>query len=178
MTYSTPPPNLRSLEQRIRNLEPDETGSLRHDLLLERHGREPGRVGAVDDGEVLHDGRDLRSRLRRKGLRPVADVRRGLVHARRYRGAEVRGRHRRDPDRGRLRPGAHQPLRHGPDPGDLRRGHRPVRHRGAHHQLPAAVREPGDSCSDDLRSGRRRRRRRADDRHDGDARLGTRSPSG
>ncbi|GAA3867711.1 chitinase N-terminal domain-containing protein [Tessaracoccus defluvii] len=48
MTYSTPPPNLRSLEQRIRNLEPDETGSLRHDLLLERHGREPGRVCAVD----------------------------------------------------------------------------------------------------------------------------------
>lgn len=34
MTYSTPPPNLRSLEQRIRNLEPDETGSLRRRVTM------------------------------------------------------------------------------------------------------------------------------------------------
>ena len=34
MTYSTPPPNLRSLEQRIRNLEADDTGSLRRQVTM------------------------------------------------------------------------------------------------------------------------------------------------
>ena len=34
MTYSTPPPNLKSLEQRIRNLEPDGTGSLRRQVTM------------------------------------------------------------------------------------------------------------------------------------------------
>lgn len=34
MTYSTPPPNLKSLEQRIRNLEPDDTGSLRRQTTM------------------------------------------------------------------------------------------------------------------------------------------------
>lgn len=34
MTYSTPPPNLKSLEQRIRNLEPDDTGSLRRQVTM------------------------------------------------------------------------------------------------------------------------------------------------
>lgn len=34
MTYSTPPPNLRSLEQRIRNLEFDDTGSLRRQVTM------------------------------------------------------------------------------------------------------------------------------------------------
>lgn len=34
MTYSTPPPNLRSLEQRIRNLETDDTSSLRRQVTM------------------------------------------------------------------------------------------------------------------------------------------------
>ncbi|MFZ2503163.1 MAG: nucleotidyl transferase AbiEii/AbiGii toxin family protein [Nocardioides sp.] len=34
MTYSTPPPNLRSLAQRIRNLEADDTGSLRRQVTM------------------------------------------------------------------------------------------------------------------------------------------------
>lgn len=34
MTYLTPPPNLRSLEQRIRNLEADDTGSLRRQVTM------------------------------------------------------------------------------------------------------------------------------------------------
>lgn len=34
MTYSTPPPNLRSLEQRIRNLETDDTNSLRRQVTM------------------------------------------------------------------------------------------------------------------------------------------------
>lgn len=34
MKYSTPPPNLRSLEQRIRNLEPHDTGSLRRQITM------------------------------------------------------------------------------------------------------------------------------------------------
>lgn len=34
MTYSTPPPNLRSLEQRIRNLEADDTSSLRRQVTM------------------------------------------------------------------------------------------------------------------------------------------------
>lgn len=34
MTYSTPPPNLRSLEQRIRNLETDDTGTLRRQVTM------------------------------------------------------------------------------------------------------------------------------------------------
>lgn len=34
MTYSTPPPNLRSLEQRIRNLETDDTNSLRRQVAM------------------------------------------------------------------------------------------------------------------------------------------------
>ncbi|MCZ4499506.1 MAG: hypothetical protein JWQ74_2059 [Marmoricola sp.] len=34
MTYSTPPANLKSLEQRIRNLEPDVTGSLRRRVTM------------------------------------------------------------------------------------------------------------------------------------------------
>lgn len=34
MTYSTPPPNLRSLEQRIRNQEADDTGSLRRQVTM------------------------------------------------------------------------------------------------------------------------------------------------
>lgn len=34
MTYSTPPPNLRSLEQRIRNLENDDTNSLRRQVTM------------------------------------------------------------------------------------------------------------------------------------------------
>lgn len=34
MTYSTPPPNLKSLEQRIRNLETDDTGSLRRQVTM------------------------------------------------------------------------------------------------------------------------------------------------
>ena len=34
MKYSTPPPNLRSLEQRIRNLEPHDTGSLRRQTTM------------------------------------------------------------------------------------------------------------------------------------------------
>lgn len=34
MRYSTPPPNLKSLEQRIRNLETDDTGSLRRQVTM------------------------------------------------------------------------------------------------------------------------------------------------
>lgn len=34
MTYSTPPPNLRSLEQRIRNLETDDTSTLRRQATM------------------------------------------------------------------------------------------------------------------------------------------------
>lgn len=34
MTYSTPPPNLRSLEQRIRNTETDDTSSLRRQVTM------------------------------------------------------------------------------------------------------------------------------------------------
>ena len=34
MKYSTPPPNLRSLEQRIRNLEPHDTGTLRRQITM------------------------------------------------------------------------------------------------------------------------------------------------
>lgn len=34
MKYSTPPPNLRSLDQRIRNLEPHDTGSLRRQTTM------------------------------------------------------------------------------------------------------------------------------------------------
>ncbi|MBC7632981.1 nucleotidyl transferase AbiEii/AbiGii toxin family protein [Aeromicrobium sp.] len=34
MTYSTPPPNLKSLEQRIRNLEADDMGSLRRQVTM------------------------------------------------------------------------------------------------------------------------------------------------
>lgn len=34
MTYATSPPNLRSLEQRIRNLEADDTGSLRRQVTM------------------------------------------------------------------------------------------------------------------------------------------------
>jgi hypothetical protein len=34
VTYSTPPPNLRSLEQRIRNLETDDTNSLRRQVTM------------------------------------------------------------------------------------------------------------------------------------------------
>ncbi len=34
MTYSTPPPNLKSLEQRIRNLETDDTNSLRRQVTM------------------------------------------------------------------------------------------------------------------------------------------------
>lgn len=34
MTYSTPPPNLKSLEQRIRNLERDDMGSLRRQVTM------------------------------------------------------------------------------------------------------------------------------------------------
>jgi len=34
MTYSTPPPNLKSLEQRIRNLEDDDTNSLRRQVTM------------------------------------------------------------------------------------------------------------------------------------------------
>lgn len=34
MTYSTPPPNLRSLEQRTRNLEADDASSLRRQVTM------------------------------------------------------------------------------------------------------------------------------------------------
>jgi hypothetical protein len=34
MTYSTPPPNLKALEQRIRNLENDDTNSLRRQVTM------------------------------------------------------------------------------------------------------------------------------------------------
>ena len=34
MTFPTPPPNLKSLEQRIRNLEADDTASLRRQVTM------------------------------------------------------------------------------------------------------------------------------------------------
>lgn len=46
MTYSTPPPNLKSLEQRIRNLEVDDTGSLRRQITM----------AMVVVGQMLPDG--------------------------------------------------------------------------------------------------------------------------
>ena len=46
MKYSTPPPNLRSLEQRIRNLEPHDTGSLRRQTTM----------AMVAVGQMLREG--------------------------------------------------------------------------------------------------------------------------